>query len=109
MLRIPNVILCLYLFSVLLSAQQALQLTNQTFVEVPADSSLNPGDEITVEMWIMVDSLISSQHGIAGTWDDNNGSFRTYAFWIFNEKVEFLLSRTNFESPRVFTFQVLLP
>jgi len=65
---------------------------DQGYISVPSDASLNPTQEITVETWIKIDSLHSSQIGITGTWDDKAGNLRTYFLWIFNNRVEFLVS-----------------
>ncbi|PYL00591.1 MAG: hypothetical protein DME19_04540, partial [Verrucomicrobia bacterium] len=73
-------------------ASQALSFDGNDFVQVPSSASLNLQSALTLEAWIFADGTPANQQGIMGTWDDNNGPFRTYLFWIQSGRLEFLIS-----------------
>jgi len=62
------------------------------FVAVASSPSVNPTTALTLEAWVFAENLNASQIGIAGTWDDNNGGFRTYLLWLLGGRLEFIVS-----------------
>jgi hypothetical protein len=78
---------------------QALSFDGNDFVQVTSSPSLNLQTNLTLEAWVFADGPPANQQGIMGTWDDNNGSLRTYLFWIQGGRMEFLLA-PSFARPR---------
>jgi Concanavalin A-like lectin/glucanases superfamily/Secretion system C-terminal sorting domain len=67
-------------------------LGSNGYIMVPTDSSLRMTEEITIETWVKIDSLHSSQIGLTGSWDDIHGAQRTWFLWILSGRFEFLVS-----------------
>ena len=65
---------------------------NEGYINVPTDNSLRMAEEITIETWIKLDSLHSSQIGIAGSWNDLGMNERSWFLWLINNRFEFLVS-----------------
>ncbi|HKB27993.1 MAG TPA: LamG domain-containing protein [Candidatus Limnocylindrales bacterium] len=62
------------------------------YVSVPSAAALQRKTGITLEGWVYANGAPNGYAGIAGTWDDNTGSFRTYLFWVLNGTLEFIVS-----------------
>jgi hypothetical protein len=62
------------------------------YVSVPQSAALQPRTGITLEGWVYAKGAPSGYAGIAGTWDDNTGAFRTYLFWVLGQTMEFIVS-----------------
>jgi hypothetical protein len=62
------------------------------YVSVPSSAALQPTKGITLEGWVYANGAPTGYAGIAGTWDDNSGAFRTYLFWVLNGTMEFIVS-----------------
>jgi len=62
------------------------------YVSVPSSAALQPRTGITLEGWVSFSAAPTGYAGIAGTWDDNSGAFRTYLFWVLGQTLEFIVS-----------------
>jgi hypothetical protein len=47
---------------------------------------------ITIEGWVYETGDQSGYEGIAGTWNDEGGNFRTYLLWVRDRTLEFIVS-----------------
>ncbi len=70
------------------------------YVSVPSNATLNVASQVTVEAWVRPAS-ISSEMGIAGTWDDVSGSNRSYLLWLLNGVPSFYVSHAGGDSTAV--------
>lgn len=63
------------------------------YVVVPGSVSLNPTAAVSMEAWIYLEDASNWQQGIAGSWDDIQGNFRTYHLWIESGKGDWHVGR----------------
>ncbi len=61
-------------------------------VLVPASNGVEPRQALTIEGWVRAEAPLASQAGIAGSWDDNNGGYRTALFWTLGGRLELIIS-----------------
>jgi concanavalin A-like lectin/glucanase superfamily protein len=63
------------------------------YVSVTPSPAMQLTTGITIEGWVKTVGALAGNAGIAGTWNDNSGAFRTYLFWVLGgQTMEFVLS-----------------
>jgi hypothetical protein len=62
------------------------------YMSVSPSTALQLRTALSVEGWVYAAGPLSGYAGIAGTWDDNSGGFRTYLFWVLGQSLELVVS-----------------
>lgn len=68
------------------------------FVSVSPSTALQLKTGITIEGWVRAAGALTGNAGIAGTWNDNAGAFRTYLFWVLGGQTQELVVSSDHAS-----------